>query len=259
MLYLYQLISRRFETNQKKLKQLTQKIKTYPNGYLRCNHNGKYIQFYRVHKKKRTYIQKKDTQLVNDLIEKLYLECSKEDIEREQKAISAFLKSYNSTNSHLKKLMDKPQYAKLLSTAFKPLSEELANWAKEEYEHNPSHPENLKHFTSFGMSVRSKSEVYIAQALHSNRIPFRYECALKNRFTLYPDFTIRHPRTGETIIWEHFGMMDSSEYARKAFAKLQQYYELGFVPSINLIITFETSDHPLNIQTVESIVEEYFL
>ena len=41
--------------------------------------------------------------------------------------------------------------------------------------------------------------------------------------TIYPDFTIRHPMTGETFYWEHFGIMDDSQYCNNALSKLQRY------------------------------------
>jgi len=57
--------------------------------------------------------------------------------------------------------------------------------------------------------------------LYADNIPFRYECALQlDNITIYPDFTIRHPQTGETIYWEHFGRMDKDDYSKNAFSKL---------------------------------------
>ena len=77
------------------------------------------------------------------------------------------------------------------------------------YEKNPKYPEHLIHKTVSGIYVRSKSESMIALQLYTEKIPFRYECALQlGETTLYPDFTILHPKTGEIFYWEHFGMMD---------------------------------------------------
>ena len=129
-----------------------------------------------------------------------------------------------------------------------------------EYEKGAPNPEQLIHKTITGEKVRSKSEAFIYTSLTTNRIPFRYEGALHlGKKTYYPDFTIRHPRTGEVIYWEHFGKMDSREYARKTFAKLEQYQYFGIIPSVNLIITFETKEHPLSIEEVENIIERWFL
>ena len=60
------------------------------------------------------------------------------------------------------------------------------------------------------------------------------------------------------IYWEHFGRMDDPVYAKSAGAKLQQYFVNGIIPGEQLIITFETKENPLSIETIESVVQEYF-
>ena len=58
--------------------------------------------------------------------------------------------------------------------------------------------------TAKGHSVRSKSELLIADALfyHGIRYEYEKELILSGR-TIYPDFTIRHPQTGKIFYWEH--------------------------------------------------------
>lgn len=73
------------------------------------------------------------------------------------------------------------------------------------------------------------------------------------------NFYLRHPDTGETFYWEHFGMMDNPKYAKNAFAKLQLYATYNLIPSINLITTYETRNHPLNLEIIETILHYYFL
>lgn len=53
--------------------------------------------------------------------------------------------------------------------------------------------------------------------------------------------------------------MDNSEYSKNAYSKLQLYTNHGIVPSIQLITTYETKEHPLTADTIEKIVEDYFL
>ncbi len=131
---------------------------------------------------------------------------------------------------------------------------------KSSYPKNENHIENLIHKTYSGNLVRSKSEALIDMFLYKNRIPFRYECPLKlGDVYVYPDFTIRHPRTGEFFYWEHFGMMDDLNYSKNAYSKLQLYTSHGIIPTIQLITTYETKKHPLDAEMVERIVEQYFL
>ena len=128
------------------------------------------------------------------------------------------------------------------------------------YDCKQIHPEHLIHKSSSGNLVRSKSESIIDMLLYINKIPFRYECALSlGNITLYPDFTIRHPQTKEFYYWEHFGMMDNTIYTQNTFTKLQLYISHGIFPGTNLITTFETSNNPLDIQTVERIIKQNFL
>ena len=95
--------------------------------------------------------------------------------------------------------------------------------------------------------------------LYINKIPFRYECALQlGEMTLYPDFTVKHPVTGEVYYWEHFGMMDEPNYCKKACSKLQLYSSHGILPTVNLIMTFESKKHPLSSDMIEEIIEYYF-
>lgn len=151
-------------------------------------------------------------------------------------------------------------FQELLSPLFTPLSEELSTWSSSPYEINTNYPEQLIHKAASGNMVRSKSEVLIDLYLHTNKIPFRYECALHLEETvLFPDFTIRHPKTGKYYYWEHFGRMDDPTYYKNVYSKLQLYTSQGIVPSIQLITTFETKEHPLTSEVIEKTIEQYFL
>ena len=104
-----------------------------------------------------------------------------------------------------------------------------------------------------GKKLRSKSEVIIDMLLYKYQIPFHYEERLVlNGFEMYPDFTIRHPMTGETMYWEHFGLMDNEIYRNNVYQKMKRYCENGIIPSINLIATYETNDHQLNIEYIDN-------
>lgn len=103
-------------------------------------------------------------------------------------------------------------------------------------------------------------ELLIDNLLYTNKIPFRYECELQlGASIIYPDFTIRHPKTGEVYYWEHFGKMDGINYCKNACAKLQLYALHGIIPSINLITTYETQKNPLSIDMVTEIIERFFV
>ena len=201
----------------------------------------------------KTYIPKKDREVAEKLAIKKYLTLKLEALNQEQTAIQFYLRHHSQDSGKAEDLLrEHAGYRELLEPYFKSESWRLAEWANDEYDKNASYPEHLIHKTSAGILVRSKSEAMIVHALYTNQIPFRYECALHlASTTLYPDFTIRHPKTGETFYWEHFGMMGDPDYSQKAFSRMQLYNSNGIIPSIQLITTFETLAYPLNHETIE--------
>lgn len=86
------------------------------------------------------------------------------------------------------------------------------------------------HVTSSGVVVKSKNEVIVATLL-DEIAPGRwaYETPLKGADgrTLHPDFTIQRP-DGSLVLWEHLGLMDDLDYARKWALKKNWYAANGF-------------------------------
>ena len=249
--------SRRLDEQIKRLENIIEKL---PAGKLIRGENGKYQQWFRSDGHVRTYISKKQKELIEKLAIKKYLSYQLEDCENEKRAIEFYLRHHREDVGKAEKfLTEKSEYGELLSPYFKTKSKELQEWLQEPFERNPQYNDNLILKTISGNPVRSKSEVIIDTLLFINKIPFRYECALKlGRRTYYPDFTIKHPKTGKIYYWEHFGMMDDEEYIKKAYSKLQVYALNGIIPSINLIMTFETSESPLGAEEVMGLIEKYF-
>lgn len=85
--------------------------------------------------------------------------------------------------------------------------------------------EGLIHRTIRGELVRSKSEVIIANLLHSLGIVYAYEQPFvgKDGSVRYPDFTIEDAESGRRIFLEHLGMLNEPAYLRRWQAKLNWY------------------------------------
>lgn len=84
--------------------------------------------------------------------------------------------------------------------------------------------EHLIHRTARGEMVRSKSEVIIANALAAKGVDYAYERPLTIQgITKYPDFTIEDMESGQTIYWEHCGMLHVPSYRRRWEEKLDWY------------------------------------
>lgn len=243
-----------------KINDLEKKLKNMPKGELACWKNGNSYKWHMYLDGESRYIYKRERKLAEQLALKKYYMCQLEDAYKEQKAVESYLSKCPYPKKSEILLSEESGFRELLKPCFMPIDEELSEWAIEEYDRNTNHLENLKFKTSNGYYVRSKSEAMIDKILSINQIPFRYECELSlNGMIIYPDFTIRHPKTGDYYYWEHFGMMDNASYANGAILKLQSYVANNIFPTINLITTYETKENPLDMSTIEEIVQKYFL
>ena len=117
-----------------------------------------------------------------------------------------------------------------------------------------------EHYTGKGERVRSKSEVMIADALAQAGIAYRYECPLVlDGKTMHPDFTILRMSDRKEIYWEHLGMMDREDYCQSAILRIRFYESNGLCLGRNLILTFETSELPINHAVIGRAIRSYCL
>jgi len=256
----YEKILKRNKQINLQLNTLQQKLNDLPNGDLHCTRNGPYIKWFNHYKGNITYIPKKGQGLAEQLAIRKYLSALIAELENEKDAIDAYINCINKNRGHADKLLQEDScFQSLLTPYFSSHDMDIAGWLSEPYETNRSHPEHLIHKTIAGCFVRSKSESLITSSLYTNHIPFRYECALHlGEITLFPDFTILHPKTHNIYYWEHFGMMNNPDYAKASYKKLYLYSEHNIIPSRNLIMTFETPDNPLAYETIDHTIQFYF-
>ena len=255
---------------EKALRVYDTEIASLPEGTLICRRNGSYTKFFRKNDASAvvTYIPKKQKELAAQLAYKTLLTKKRSRAKHELQAIESYLKKHDSSKESMPIMSYmSPGMRDLLAQSDSPLIEdvsslkaELKEWRQASYNHCPHHPEALKVPVGGNTFVRSKSEAYIAAALTDHGIPFRYECELiLGGNTYYPDFTIRHPDNGATFIWEHFGLIDNHDYASRALSKLRVFIENGYIPSVNLITTFESRNFPLDLSLVNDLIAHYFI
>lgn len=126
--------------------------------------------------------------------------------------------------------------------------------------------DKLIHRTVRGEAVRSKSEVIIANLLHSKGINYRYEEPLDVGGRIkYPDFTIEDDDVGERYYWEHLGMLSDPEYRQRWNQKLDWLMSHGILPLENgggpegtLITTEDTVEGGIDSEVVASLIDELF-
>lgn len=136
---------------------------------------------------------------------------------------------------------------------------ELFEWASAEYPHRSDEDDAHNVKANSGRWHESKDEVLIDNALLAHGLQVRYEPELKlGTEIVYPDFQIMNPKTGKTIYWEHFGMMDSPTYLKRNLPKLNNYIWNGYYPGVNFIATFMGGDYRFDSQLIETIIEYFF-
>ena len=252
------------------LASLSKAMRNQPEGHLRVAQKpGKNPQYYHYTSPENLtgkYIRKKQIEFAKTLAQKDYNE---QIIQLLHKEISA-LEDYFSKGTCGESIYE------FYNTLFAPrrklitpvtlTNEQYAiEWKKVTWIGRPFAADGSEFYTTRGERVRSKSELLIAEALAHNNIPFRYEFPLQllrtsgNAVTLYPDFLCLNVHTRTEFYWEHFGLMDSPEYANNAAGKLRLYTENGILAGRNLIITMETQASPLSTRLVNKLIEAYLI
>lgn len=242
------------------IRRIDKQLETLPKGDLSCTKNGKYVKWYYTNENVRRYIPKQEEKFAKLLAKRKYLTALKKDLEKERRILLKLIDfKPNSFRTHLE-ILESAGYAELLKDEVKPHNKQYEEWMEEHYETNTYRQEGQLHDVGEGLLVRSKAEAMIVAALRKYNIPFRYECiCYLGKEKVFPDFTIIHPKSGKLYYWEHLGKMSDCTYYSDQYKKLKKYNDAGIVMGINLIITTETKDIPLNYATIEHRIKEFFL
>lgn len=246
------------ERIENQISEIDSVLSELPEGRLICARNGKYYKWFVNCKRKQAYIPKECKELAEQLAYKRYLEDLRLDLKDELRNLQFQIKIEGRKYRHIE-LLKKDGFYELLQKQIG-LSDELKAWQEESYVKNPYYENELKIKVHDDLFVRSKSEAMIAMMLIQYKIPFRYECEMHvSNKSIYPDFTILHPKTKKIVYWEHFGMTDNYKYCRDNYNKLMDYFSQDVWLGDNLILTSETRNRPLDYETIENRIKEFFL
>lgn len=137
----------------------------------------------------------------------------------------------------------------------------VQKWEHTPFQGKKINPAVPSYTTNHGETVRSKSELLIANLLAQRHIPYRYEfpVSLRGIGTIYPDFRILNVRLRKEYIHEHFGMMDDPVYSDRAVSKISCYMSNGIFPGDKLILTYETRNHPIDMKQLNLIINKYYI
>lgn len=214
--------------------------------------DGGQYYIYSEEEKKWKYMRKNDLTRVKEIAQYDYEKSVLSQSEKQLSILSRFINNYNPgyLASLQKGIPDARK--KLLDLHILSDDEFIAKWKSKPYISNGFKIEN-GFITQNGELVRSKSEAIIADRLKFLGIPYRYEYPIKlDDGFVYPDFLLLDITTRSEILYEHFGRMDDENYVNNNFlAKISRYARNGYFVGQNLIVSYESSTHPLNIKDFE--------
>lgn len=249
---LYQKMLKENARVLREIEQVKHQLAVLPEGTFYYVKQQDHTKWFSCNGQRRSYIPKNQCSLAAQLALRKYLTEKQKDLEAELAPIQAYLNKY--TKPQADRLLEDAEYQKLI------LPDELQQWAQAPYPKNPKYPEHKIYQVQDDLWVRSKSEAMIATQLLVHQIPFRYECPLElTNATYYPDFTLRHPKTGEIFYWEHAGLLTQDAYKNNIANKLQNYIYDGILPGVQLIITTETVGKPLSPAIIDETLLTYFI
>lgn len=248
-----------------------------PQGRIRISQNGGHPEYYLVTERgslRGKYLPHSQKTLARQLAQKDYDARLIKLLQKEISALQNYMKQ-TSNGRAIPELYDSlcPARRSLITPVTLTNEQYAARWQDISWTGRPFASDAPYICTARGERVRSKSEVIIADTLFRHNIPYRYEFPITlkrsnsddirrdfgSSITLYPDFLCLNTRTRQEFYWEHFGLMDSTEYSNNAAGKLRLYTENGILPGRNLIITMETQTEPPSIKALEKLIEEFLL
>ncbi len=235
-----------------------------PKGHLRVLDRKTYAEYYWRTEAGDTngkFLPKKKWSIARGLAQKDYDARLVAIAKRELKLITKYV-DFMDLNDMSKLYDDLGDKRKALVKPFRlPDEDYIKTWMECSYDGMGFEKDAAEYYSNSGIRVRSKSEIIIANMLEKYDVPFRYEYPLKlnSKWTVRPDFTCLNVRTRKEYIWEHFGMMDDEDYANKNIAKISTYEECGYSAGKNLIMTFESLQHPLNTNIVKKMIGTYLV
>ena len=247
---------------QKLIKEKQAALQVAPEGKLRIScYDGKTRYYQRTNPKNFNgiYIKDENLELAKELAQKDYNQKVLTIMEREQKTIDDYLIAMR--NIDYEKIYNElhVERQKLVNPLIIPDEEFIKIWESVEYTGKEFKEDSPEIYTLKGERVRSKSEMMIADTLNKMGIPYRYEYPvwLKGCGQVYTDFTVLLVKERMEKRWEHFGRMDEPDYANKTVNKINHYANNGIYIGEQLIVTFETKNHPLTQREIERTIKQY--
>lgn len=236
-------------------------LENAPDGTLRVSKCNKNVQYYRcaLNNKQGTYIPKRNIELIRALAQKEYDKRVYRLAYKRLKQMEHILKNYEDDEVEQVYWKEHENKRSVIEPVEETWEGKLERWKNKEYQGKGFLEGASLILTDRGERVRSKTEKIMADYFYSHGIEYKYECPLnlKGIGIVYPDFTFLSKITGEEIYWEHLGMVDVPNYARKMVKKIEAYENNGIFQGEKLILTYETEESILGSAKIAQMVEKY--
>ncbi len=239
-------------------------VKRAPQGMLRdIKHGNSFQYFWRKEKSDTngTYLPVSiETKTITELAQKDYCLKFLKEAKDELRSLEKYLSTTEKRNVEAV-YMDMSEARKIYANPFiTPDDLYIRQWEDRTYEPGYFMSDYPEYYSAKGERVRSKAEENIANLLILSKVPYHYECPFViGGEERRPDFYCLNVRTKTEYLWEHFGMMDNTEYARNSVEKINKMAANGYVHGQNCIFTFETSVLPLNTRIIQLMIEKFLL
>ncbi len=260
---LLELLGKRVKTLRKAIKKASVEKESFPPGRLRVLAVGKKKSYYLIPENKESrekYISKKNSQLITLLAQKSYNRQFIKVAEKELALLENALSKLHQVNADMVYQTLSSTRQSLVTPYIKTKEMIVQEWSDAPCKTNNYMEENKRYDTKRGERVRSKSEAILADMFLELGIPYRYEqeIHLRDGRVRYPDFTLFKVDEQKEIYLEHLGLLDNEEYRSSNLRKIDEYRDSGIYLGINLLITYETEDSPLDIRGIRKMLKEIF-
>lgn len=252
-------LSTEIERHASAVRDLKKAIEKLPPGKLRRVQNGLYTKNYLVIGRVRTYIPSRNKALVESLSQKEYLEFCMEAHEELKLILENYRDCLECSRAEIEEMMRGDQAGRIILPEGGPFrEEEVERWAHSHVTRDPDRAANIQVKGVKDLSVATRADALIAEALFQAAIPFHYAAPFPGQEDFYPDFTALDKGRMKVWYWEHLGRLDDPEQVTKALERLKTCFSHCLYPWNALIVSAESADHPLGREEIGEIIQAHF-
>ena len=246
-------------------KDLESELNTLPEGSLYCLKRGDKWFYYENFPPKGNRKKRKRIGITNDidkvfaLVRKSYISKALERIEKNIEVLEQAIRDYRAYDEKTVMETFLMKHPELSAGIYHGMQSDEA-WADDYERQKDFYSEQLTRVSASGIPMRSDGELYISARLDHYGIPYRYEASVPHPdVSRIPDFTIRRPRDGKIIFWEHIGRTGDDDYMKENELKFVEYEDAEIVPWDNLIITYNMKSGGFDAKIIEAMIQGWLL